>query len=305
MERTPPKSLSVSDPNLNRTEPDFAAPSMNVTVRPNSKRVCLEDSVATDKFEQFKLDIMDMLTLKLTPLFTRLDCVEKCLLNITQQNSDIISSNGEIEKTLSFLKNQVIESDAKICMLEKEINYTRISIADIEEKSENLERFIRKTSVEIRGFPIAKKESKADLLNQTSSLMKLISVESLNEIRDVYRLPFKASASTSTVVVEFSNIFAKEKFLRGAKLYNSDHRTCRLDSSHLGLTGPASTLFFSEHLTNKSKRLHFLARDFAASENYRFCWIANGRIFLRKEEGAKYILVKNESTLAQLRRDIL
>lgn len=198
------------------------------------------------------------------------------------------------------MKIQIIESENKIGNLEKAINTTRDSLADIEERSENLERFIRKTSIEIRGVPIMKKETKADLLAKTTHLLKTIKMES-NEIKDVYRLPYKASATTSTVIVEFTNVFAQETFLKRTKKYNAENKTCRLDSSHLGLAGTSSPLYFSEHLTKKSKRLFFLARDFAATENYRFCWIANGRIFLRKEEGEKYILVKNESVFSQLR----
>ena len=300
MERSPPKSLSASDPNLNAAGSASSTPSLNVTVRGNSKRVRVDDNVVTDKFEQFKVDITEMFTSMLTPLIKRLDSVEKSLLNITQQNTDIISSNAEIERTLGFLKNQIIESENKISKLEKAINNTRISIADIEEKSENMERFIRKTSIEIRGVPVVKKESKVDLLQQTSNLFKKIKSESY-EIKDVYRLPYKASATTSTLVVEFTNVFAKEEILKRTKQYNSDNKTCRLDSSHLGFADTSSPLYFSEHLTNKSRRLLFLARDFAATENYRFCWIANGRIFLRQKEGEKYIVVKNENTLLQLR----
>ncbi|XP_047020914.1 uncharacterized protein LOC124630914 [Helicoverpa zea] len=301
MERTPPKLLSVSDTNLNRAESEPLIPGMNITVRSNAKRVCMEDSVVTDKFEQFKLDLMEQFTAMLAPLITRLDSVEKSLCNITQQNNDIRSSNVEIEKSLDFLMNQISESETKIRNLEEKINTTQISIAEIEEKSENIERFIRKTSIEIRGVPATKKESKEDLLNQISNLMKFIGINSCNEIKDIYRLPYKSSSITTTVVVEFTNIFAKEKFLRFTKQYNSENQACKLNSTHLGITGTPTPLYFSDHLTPKSRRLHFLARDFAATEKYRFCWIANGRIYLRKEEGAKYILVKNDNTIAQLR----
>lgn len=302
MQRTPPKTLSISDTNLNKIEDEQLSHNMNITVRGNSKRVRLEDDIITDKFELFKTDIMEMLKNTISPLDNRLQSVERSLSDIKQQNSDIKSSNIEIEKSIDFIKNQIIDFEGKISKLEKEHSSTKVFIAELEDKMENLERLNRKTSIEIRGVPKRAKENKSDILGMIANLTKIIRLESTTtNIKDVYRLPSKNSATTSTIVVEFTNIFTKDSFLRGTRQYNNEHKNSMLNSNHLGMEGALSPIYFSDHLTSKSRRLHFLARDFAATEHYRFCWTANGRIFLRKEEGAKHVLVKNENTLMQLR----
>lgn len=292
MERTPPKTLSTSDPNL------------NVTKRGNSKRVRLEDDTEFDKLEQLKEEIIEMFSAIIAPLSSRLQGVEKSLHDIIEQNTEIKSSNCEIEKSLTFLSGQIKDFEGKIVGLEKDCNTTKASIADLEERHELLDRTMRKTSAEIRGVPKRKKENKLDILNSIKNLMKTINLESAtSDVIDVYRLPSKETSSTSTIIVEFSNIFIKENFLRSTKQYNKDNKSSRLNATHLFPEEPAVPIYFSEYLTNKAKRLHFLARDFAQTEKYKFCWITNGRIFLRKEEGANYIHVKNEDIFQQIREN--
>lgn len=71
----------------------------------------------------------------------------------------------------------------------------------------------------------------------------------------------------------------------------------RLSTEHLSISGPAKPVFVSENLSPKLKRLFYLARDFASSNEYRYCWVKNGKIFLREKDGAQHLMIKNESDL--------
>ena len=299
--RTPPQGFSNSDPNINMSVSGQPTPQSNVTKRCNSKRARVEDGDG-NSFELFREEIKDLLADWFSQQNLRLGTLEKKLSEINKHYSGIKSSNNGIEKSLEDISAQMKDLDRKMDMLEGERNYTRAKIAELEERSESLERFVRKTSVEIRGVPKRKKEKKEELLSMVSSLIKTTGLEySPYDIRDIYRLPSKENATTSTIVTEFSSNFFKDKFLSSVKQYNSAQRGRQLNTSHLGIDGPEATLFVSEHLTSKAKRLHFLARDFARSEQFQFCWITNGRIFLRKKEGDKYTVVRNEGTFQNLR----
>lgn len=284
MERTPPKSpkiFSASDPNL------------NVTKRGNTKRIRLEEDVEPNRLEQFKCEIMDIFTTMISPLSERLQCVEKGISEIKKQNLDIKASNIDIEKSITFLSNQIIDFERKIDRIEKEQTATKTLIADLEQRNEILELTMRKTSIELRNVPKRKKESKLNILSSVTTLMKTINFESsATEITDVYRLPSNAQSTTSTIIVEFNNMFTKEDFLKKTKRYNNEHKTARLNSLHLGFEGTPTAIYFSEHMTSRAKRLYFLAREFAQSEKYKYCWTTNGRIFLEKKKVADTPLLK-------------
>lgn len=119
-----------------------------------------------------------------------------------------------------------------------------------------------------------------------------------NDVRDVYRVPNKNEPAKSTVVAEFSNTLTKALFLNSARKYNKNNQ---LKAEDLGIENNSSILYISESLTPKSRRLHFLARDFATAENYKYCWTTNGNVYLKKEKGSPYILIKNEMQFNKLK----
>lgn len=310
MMRSPPQAgMSVSDPNINRTVSvsSISSPATNITMRNNPKRVRLDDTECTI-FDMFKDEMNEMMRNwmkqqdekldKLVRGISRLENFEKGLSDI---KSGIESSNNEIEKALGELSAQIKDLDKKIGILDSERKNTCAKIFELEEKNESIERVMRKTCIEIRGVPKRKREKKEDLLDMVNNLINNIGIDySQKEIKDIYRLPSKENALTATIVTEFTNTFIKEKVLKGAKIYNTVQPGRQINTKLLGLEGTETILFVSDHLTSKAKRLHFLAKDFARSENYQYCWIANGRIFLRKKEGDKYVVVKNEHTFQQL-----
>lgn len=79
------------------------------------------------------------------------------------------------------------------------------------------------------------------------------------------------------------------------------YKTEQLNSAHLGLDGPKTEIYISEHLTPSVSRLYFLAREFRKTMGYEFCWTSNGLVYLRKKQGDPHILVKSEVQLHQLR----
>lgn len=106
------------------------------------------------------------------------------------------------------------------------------------------------------------------------------------DVRDMYRVPNRKDPAKFTIIMELSDTLVKSKFLTSAKRFN---KTKEFKVLHLGITNDSSPLFLSESLTAKSRYLHFLARDFARTEKYKFCWISNGNIFLKKQEGSAYL----------------
>jgi hypothetical protein len=105
------------------------------------------------------------------------------------------------------------------------------------------------------------------------------------------------------IVAEFSSTLTKGNFLMACKKYNSTAiklKTEQLNSTQLGLEGPKTEIYFSDHLTPQASRLYFLARDFRKINNYEFCWTSNGLIYLRRKQGEPHIAINNEEQLQAL-----
>lgn len=294
MERSPPRTLSEPDlPASTRIAPI-------VTQRDKRRKLSGNDH---DDLTAFKMEMKELFQSFSDIQNKRLDSLEKLISDVKKSTSSISKTNLEIEQSVNFVSDQIKTVEEKITKLEEERKSISCQLFSMEEKCEEIERNCTKTCIEIRNVPKPKFESKENLFQSAAKLCNLIDVPLQNgDIRDVYRIPNKNDKAIGTLIIESSNTLTKKRIIVATKDYNKKNRSTQLSSMDIGIEGPAFPIFVSEHLTPKGRRLHFLARDFAKSESYAYCWTANGRVYLRKSEGAPHILLKNESQLNDLKK---
>ena len=231
---------------------------------------------------------------------------EKKIERLCETVEEIKIQNTNIQSTVSFLSQDYDDLRGKIEHLEAELESERKNNAkclqNLEEKIDRVERGVRSSCIEIRNIPTRKSETKADLLKTVVNIGSTLNVSIQPfEVKDIFRIGTK-NPDNKTIIVDFTSNLLKEKFIQVYKTYNRNNNN-KLTTEHLKINGPVKPVFVSENLTPKMKRLFFLARDFANTNDYRFCWIKNGRIFLRKEAGAQHLEIKDESDILKLNSD--
>jgi hypothetical protein len=65
--------------------------------------------------------------------------------------------------------------------------------------------------------------------------------------------------------------------------------------------GDKKLVYVLEHLSPMNKKLHAAARHVAKDKNYKFVWIKQGRVFLRRAEADESIYIRNQDTLDKLK----
>ncbi|XP_059054943.1 uncharacterized protein LOC131848986 [Achroia grisella] len=204
---------------------------------------------------------------------------------IKLQNSEIKESNKDIEKSLEFISYQYEDMRRKVELLENERKCHITQIAVLKNKVEEMQRTLKSSSIEIRNLLILKIAINASVSNK--------------DIKDVVVL--NERGDKSTIVAEFTTSVLKYDVIRSAKEYNKKNPSNRLNTTHIGLDGQISAIYISESLTRKARRLFYLARDVAKSENCKYCWSNNGKIYLRKSEDSRHIEIKDETQLTELK----
>lgn len=264
----------------------------HITIRDKRRRLSDENY---DELTAFKMEMRSLFESFQETQNKKIDIMCKNIEKVMAQTSTIKNTNQDIEKSLDFMTNELKNLQTKIEGLEGQRKEVVSQITKVEEKCELLEKSLKKTCIEIKFVPRAESENKETLFNYIQHLAQNLEITlHPSELRDVYRIPNRKDPSKSVIVVELANTLTKHKFLSSSRKFN---KTRKLNVSHLGIKSNTSPLFLSEVLTANSRRLHFLAREFARQEKYQFCWTSNGNIYLRKQEGSPYILVKNESQL--------
>jgi hypothetical protein len=292
------KAHSASEPNIDNIEPinmdqlgDYTPPNY---VQQRQKRG--REREFEDELSDFKKEIKNMIS----SLFAAQQAELKI---ITTTQLEIKQTNTNIESSIAFLAAQNEDLRKKMEQLEIQTRKDRDHIIILEDQIEDLQREHRKKNFEIKNMPKLPAESKEDLTNMVVYLSKTLNCNIKKEdVKDIYRVKLKKDAKKSNmpIVVELSSTIQKTDIIKSTKVFNIKHHE-KLRAKHLGATKDEDTaVFISEQLTARGARLHFVARDLAKSKDYKFCWTAYGRVYLRKNENSPVILVRNETQVHNL-----
>lgn len=251
-------------------------------------------TVTTDDFKAFKDEIKNMIDTLITSQKQE-----------TKRNSttllEIKNSNSNIENHISILSQQYQELNNKILQLETKCKEGSENIHLLNDKIETLQIAYRKANFEMKNVPKKQNETKEDLVDMVVRFSSTIGGNlQKGDIKDIYRVRGKKEQQNSPIVVETSSALLKSEILRLSKAFNVKTKG-KLCAKHLGFrTSEDTPVFISEQLTAKGARLHYLARDLAKSAEYKFCWTAFGKVYIRKSEASPIINIKSEEQIHQL-----
>lgn len=303
MKKTAAKILNTSKGTSNtqhepETEPD-QSPDCNITFR-NKHCKCLEISRS---FESFRNEFKDIIATWKHDQATQLQEIHNSISGMNKQISEIQKTNKEIEKSIDFLsseydimKNQIKTLEEKGIVQESRIKYLEDTVEEQSRKN-NL------NLLEIRNIPQQPKESFEQLLKITTDVFKVISanVEVL-DILDIRRLPSKSDKKT--ILVTLKTVILKNSILQAVKAYNVRNKHQKLNTSLIAFNSTPETIYIDEHLTQKGKRLYYLARQLSKSGQFQYCWTTNARVLLREKEGEKAIVITDENQINELKTKI-
>lgn len=213
----------------------------------------------------------------------------------------------ELRNSMEFLsedydriKSDLKESQEKVGFLSKENSSLTSKVTDLTNRLNLIEQHSREMNIEINGVPESKTEN---LLSVTRQLCTVVSVplqdtdvltgtrvRKINENNDRPR----------TIVIKLQTTKKRDEILAAVSRFNKINQKDKLNTSVLGYGGKKSPVYVSEHLSPYNKALHASARKAAHDRGYKYVWIRNGRIFVRKDDNAPAKLIKCHDTLTNL-----
>lgn len=284
---TPNKSSST--PNIN----DMANENTLSFVSQRNKRQREED--LPSEFRKFQEEMRQMLMSFSSTQQSQMSEIKEELKGIQQTNSNIDASMLLLSK-----QNEELQMKVESLEVQNKANHEYISL--LEHKVEDLQRSLRKSSIEIKNVPKKSQESKDDLIKMVTTLSSNINLQMKNnDIKDIFRLTGRGEANKNPpIILEFGSTLLKNDFLKKTKQFNIRNKS-KLCAKHLGHTTNEDTpVFVSEQLTAKGARLFFLARDLVKSKKYKYCWTSFSRVFVRRDDNSQIIHIINESQVQQL-----
>lgn len=225
-----------------------------------------------------------------------------------------------IEKSLEFNNMEFKALEAKVKTLEasnkslelenrslkSQINTMVNQMTENAMKIDDLEQYTRRDSIEIKGVPTSQYENTNQLVCQVGELMDVDISE--DDISISHRLPpnkpwvdnngTQHPPSPPSIIAKFVRRDTKNEFYsRRWKL--KDKKSDDIE----GLEGsPGHSIYVSESLTQRRKKLFRSALKVKKDLNFQFISTTNGNIYLKKAPGTRPTLINTESDLAKLRK---
>ena len=224
----------------------------------------------------------------------QLNTIEKTLKELTHIKNDIKSVKKSLKTCVDTLVKQTktLETLSKDNKTLKEDNVKlKSDVKRLNDRLEDLEQYGRRNNVEIQGIPEARGEN---LLHTITTLgVKMGCKIEASDVDVVHRLPAR-NQEHKPIIVKFVRRTVK------LDLLNNRSRLAQVTSQDFDSTSTGNKVYVNENLTPYRKQLFYLARNKKKDSNYKYVWVKNGNVFMRKLDGHDAIKITCEEDLANL-----
>ncbi|KAL0853025.1 hypothetical protein ABMA27_012806 [Loxostege sticticalis] len=200
---------------------------------------------------------------------------------------DMANMQSEFIKRFDALTSKLLDYDVRLNTLEekeKENNFLKLRVTQLEDQIKKQSHHLLRSELEILGLAETPNENPYHLVLTTARKIGVdleerdidyalrAGLQGKEDSKDTDRLP-------RPLVISFTRKTKRDDFLKQAKT----RRT--LESTDVVGTGPQRRVYVNERLTSDTRRLFRTARLWTRDHGYKYCWVRNGMVYIRKREG--------------------
>lgn len=285
---TPNRNVSTTRGNK---RPALNSPPQTTAVTTEDVRTIVQEVVKTEfasMLQQLNSTILSVVNRELAPIKHEISELTASLNFHTKEFEEYQSEHKSLEKTVKDLTEQNSNLKTLMTDLSLRVNY--------------LEQQTRSSNLEIQCLPENKQENLYTAVKQLGSVVGCSLSDS--DVLHCTRVAKQQAANTRprSVVVRLASPKVRDTLLASVINHNKNKKVNseKLNTADLGIAGDKKPVFVLEHLSPANKALHAATRQKAKDRGYKFVWVRNSRIFVRKTTEDEHILIKNLDSLNKL-----
>jgi hypothetical protein len=224
---------------------------------------------------------------------SQLEPIKQELREVQESMNYMSTRFDDIEKEQAAAKRTGIELQAENLKLHN-------TISDLSHRVNQMEQQSRSNNVEIQCVPEDKKENLYSIVSDTMKAVNCdLTQSSILHCTRIAKLNLETNRPRS-IVVQMASPRARDHLLASVIKFNKTNPHNKLNCTHLGFTDINTPIFVVEHLSPANKNLHAAARHAAKEKSYKYVWVRNGKIFVRKTDGSDIVYVNNVDSLNRI-----
>lgn len=235
-----------------------------------------------------------------------LDVIMKTLKDIQTEQKNTVADfnksyevhNNKLDENTLAVKSgmeKIEEYVKEIEALRSENTALKGKISDLECRVDDLENYSRRNCLEIQGIPENRGEEVTEVVKEVGKALQFeITEDMLDACHRVGKPGGRGSDRPRGIIVKFVRRTDKETLMNKRRQRKRDFST-----RHLGLATD-TPVYVNDSLSPTRRRLLAQARQIRKDKGYKYIWLRNGNILLRKEEGSPVVEVKTQADLSEL-----
>lgn len=241
----------------------------------------------------------------LNELLQKMDVMSKNVLDMKNNHADIIKSLQFYGDKIDEFSKKIEKVDAmakSVDVVTNDISLLKTECSHLRSELEQMHQQARMNNIEICGIPERKGENVISIVKKVSEIINC-PVENLEilETHRVTRFPASDDNQNSNahknIVVKFSTRDMKNKFMQAVKGKKDKGLFINEINSNWGEN---ERFYINEHLTPYFKLLYKKTRQFCITNKYKYCWVKDTKIFVKKSDNNRAIHITNEMVLNRL-----
>lgn len=235
--------------------------------------------------------IVKLIDTKLLPILSKLDKLDE----IEKSVGFLSNSYDNLTERVKNIELKNIDLTNENCRILCYLNNATNELEQHKKDLDDLEQYIRRECLEIRGVPLGEEEDTNEIIRKVGDLVDVDIAD--KDISVSHRLPSKNHNADSSIIVKFVRrdirdiLYKSRTSLRNKTTHDLDPRYRR---------GQAKKIFIVESLTRKNNLLFNQCLKKKRELKYDYIWTHYGKILLRKNGSSPVITINNERDLKKL-----
>lgn len=229
-------------------------------------------------------------------------------ISFGKKSEEMLDKISQLTNRISTLEDNLAEQTQATNNLHQVNEELRAENRTLKDGLDEMDQRARLCNIEIQNLPEKKGEN---LIHVVETIGKVIGVPiPASCITDVHRVAHNQSTQKAkNVIVHLStkrlrdDVIAASRSRRGltaSQVQAAAAGGATAHSSTEGSVPPSSRIYINEHLTLRNKILYAKTRARSAEKSYKYTWVKNAAILVRKDENSRVITVRRDEDLQKL-----
>lgn len=251
------------------------------------------DELKVDLRAKFAADLNTQINQQIATELKTIRCELSAIEHLQQAFDNLSAKHDTLFESLH-------QSSVLVHALQEENTALKTEIAAINTKLSNIDQINRSSNIEIQSVPESRMENTVDIFAKLCSTISYPC--DMNSIKHCHRVAKMNNQSNRprNIIVTLSSPLQRDQLISAVKQFNKKQQRDKLNSKHLDISGDARPIYVCEHLTPANKALHAATRKAAIAKNFKYVWVRNGKIYMRKGDTSKHIIIRSQDCLSNL-----